>query len=619
MLVVLLACPGEEPEPVDPDFREPCADVDPDRNLYWGDLHVHSVLSFDAVLEGVTTTPEQAYGFARGEPLTVPGDVEVRLERPLDFAAVTDHAEFLGEISLCLDPDGALYDAPWCVELREDGTVGVQRIGTRLSFESPDRFAEICDEADCLAAAGDVWSRVQEAAEQAYDRSAACSFTSFVSYEWSGTPGVSNLHRNVLFRNIHVPDLPISYFEAPEPRRLWRALADQCLDADVGCDVLSIPHNSNLAGGTMFVPDRPTVGAIEEAELRAMVEPLIEVFQHKGDSECLEGLSGILGAPDELCAFEKLQRPPLDDCGEGTGGWAMIGQGCTSRWDYLRGILVEGMKEYEELGVNPYEVGVIASTDTHLGAPGLVDERGWPGHTGNPEDTPEERLAVPELRPGGLLMNPGGLAAIWAESNDRDSLFDAMLRREVYGTSGPRIPVRFFGGWGLPETLCDAADLVARGYAGGVPMGGVLSAKPDAVAAPTFVATALMDPGTEASPGAPLQRIQLVKGWLDADGEGQQRVIDLAGGPNDASVDLSTCTPTGDGASSLCGSWTDDDFDPSLPAFWYLRVLENPTCRWSTWECLSLPQDERPPGCDDDSVAPTIQERAWTSPIFWRG
>ncbi len=612
-MALLLGCPAQEP---DPDAREPCADVNPVNNLYWGDVHVHTVLSFDAVLEDVGTTPEQAYGFARGQEITVPGGVAVRLERPLDFAAVTDHAEYLGEVSLCLEPGGAAYDTPWCEEARQNGTVGVQWFGTPLSYEAPDRLAQVCTDHDCLAAAGDVWSRIQQAAEEAYDRTAACEFTSFVGYEWSGTPGVSNLHRNVLFRNIHVQELPISYYEAPEPRLLWGALRDQCLEADTGCDALSIPHNSNLGGGTMFAPDRPATDPEGAAALRAAVEPLLEVFQHKGDSECLDGLSGILGQGDELCAFEKLQRPPIDDCGTQTGSGAMIGMGCTSRWDYLRGILLEGLKEEQELGVNPYRLGVIGGTDTHLGAPGLVAERGWPGHLGAPEDTPEERLAVPELRPGGLLMNPGGLAAVWATSNDRDAIFDAMLRREVYGTSGPRIPVRFFGGWDLPEDLCDRADLLEVGYGSGVPMGGSLSG-PASGAGPVFVASALMDVGTEAAPGAPLQRIQLVKGWVDADGEGHQLVVDLAGGPNDAGVDPATCQPFGDGATSLCGAWRDDDFDPALPAFWYLRVLENPTCRWSTWECLSLPTEERPEGCSDPAVSPTIQERAWTSPIFW--
>ena len=601
---------------MDPDAREVCADVNPVNNLYWGDVHVHTVLSFDAVLEDVGTTPEQAYGFARGEAITVPGGVTVRLERPLDFAAVTDHAEYLGEVSLCLEPGGAAWDSAWCAEARANGTVGVQWFGTPLSYDSPDRLAQVCTDHDCLAAAGDVWTRIQEAAEQAYDRSAACEFTSFVGYEWSGTPGVSNLHRNVLFRNTRVPDLPVSYYEAPEPRLLWGALRDQCLDAGTGCDVLSIPHNSNLGGGTMFVPDRPAVDPEGAAALRAAVEPLLEVFQHKGDSECLEGLSGILGQGDELCAFEKLQRPPIDDCGTETGSGAMIGMGCTSRWDYLRGILLEGLKEERALGVNPYPLGVIGGTDTHLGAPGLVAERGWPGHLGAPEDTVQERLAVPELRPGGLLMNPGGLAAVWAPSNDRDAIFDAMLRREVYGTSGPRIPVRFFGGWDLPEDLCGQADLVEQGYAAGVPMGGSLSGSAG-VAGPVFVASALMDAGTESQPGTPLQRIQLVKGWVDAAGEGHQLVVDLAGGPNDAEVDPATCEPYGEGATSLCGAWRDEDFDPTLPAFWYLRVLENPTCRWSAWQCLGLQPQERPEGCDDPTVSPTIQERAWTSPIFW--
>jgi len=614
---LLCACPAEPPPVLDPDAREPCADTDPLRNLYWGDLHVHTAWSFDAWFEEVRTTPDQAYDFARGGELEIQPGSTVRLSRPLDFAAVTDHAEFLAEVSLCSDPKQPGFDEPWCQDLRAgEGSSAVETLGTQNSLENPSRFP-ICDDYDCRSLAMDVWARIQRSAEEAYDRTAACTFTSFVGYEWTGTTNISNIHRNVLFRNTRVPDYPTSYIESPNELLLWGELRSQCLNAGTGCDVLAIPHNSNLSNGTMFVPDvPPSYDPAEVAAIRAELEPLVEVMQHKGDGECIPGLSGILGEPDEFCTFEKMQLQPISDCGDGTGSSAMIGLGCTSRTDYLRGTLLEGLVQEQELGVNPYRLGVIGSTDTHLGTPGLVDERGYLGHTGAPEDSAVERLSNPNLRPVGVLTNPGGLMAVWSESNDRDALFEAMRRRETYGTSGPRIAVRFFGGWEFSESICDQASLVEDGYAQGVPMGGVLPTRPEGAAAPVFVVQAFADSGTDDSPGVDLQRVQIVKGWLDAEGQRNERVFDVAGGDNGASVDLASCSPLGAGSSSLCARWEDPEYDPALPAFWYVRVLENPSCRWSAWECLGIPEAERPPGCSDPDVPWTIQERAWSSPIW---
>ena len=624
LIALLAGCPpAEEPPLPDPDFREACADTDPLRNLYWGDLHVHTAWSFDAWYEGVRTTPEQAYDFARGAPLDLGFGPELRLERPLDFAAVTDHAEFLAEISLCSSEDATSWDDPWCADLREmTGTEAVQRLGTQNSLEDPTRF-EICDSYDCRELAMDVWQRLQRAAEEAYDRTASCSFTTFIGYEWTGTTDISNIHRNVIFGGAVVPDYPTSYFEAPSEVRLWRALEQSCLDAGEGCDVLAIPHNANLSNGTMFVPDVPPGSdPAELASLRAELEPLVELIQHKGDAECIPGVSGVLGAEDELCSFEKMQLPPISDCGEGTGSGAMIGLGCTSRTDYLRGTLLEGLVQRRQLGVNPYRLGVIGSTDTHLGTPGFVDERSYVGHTGAPEDSPAERLADPNLRPVGILTNPGGLMAVWSEANERGALFDAMRRRETYATSGPRIALRFFGGWEYSDEICDAADLVERGYAGGVPMGGVLPESRKETGdseAPVFVVQAFADAGTESAPGVDLERVQIVKGWLDELGQRHEQVYDLAVDSAEKSVDLSTCLPQGDGASSFCVRWQDPDYRPGQEAFWYARVLENPTCRWSAWQCLEIPEADRPAGCADPAVPWTIQERAWSSPIWSSG
>jgi hypothetical protein len=288
----------------------------------------------------------------------------------------------------------------------------------------------------------------------------------------------------------------------------------------------------------------------------------------------------------------------------------------------VRWALGEGLRLEQELGANPFRFGLMASTDTHLGTPGLVAEADHPGHGGAGAPAATE---MPPGLPDDVEMSPGGLAVLWAEENSREALFEAMQRREAYGTSGTRPVVRFFGGFGYPADLCERPDLVARGYAGGVPMGGELSAPAGATpAAPRLVVSALMDPGTPDRPGTPLQRIQIVKGFRRG-GESLEQVIDVAGGENGASVDAQTCEPRGEGAAALCGVWTDPDFDPAEPAFYYARVLENPTCRWSQLLCL-----EADVACDDPATIgagfegccapehrPVIQERAWTSPIWY--
>lgn len=606
------------------DTREACADRNPLRNVYWGDLHVHTRFSFDAYLNDVRGTPADAYAYAKGAPITLPDEtgaqtIEVQIDRPLDFAAVTDHAEYLGEVSACSDPSSPVYDGQFCTDFRSDPDNALVRVGGNLNLPDPMRF-DVCDDFDCLARAEDAWRREQEAAEAAYDRTSACTFTSFVAYEWSSARGLSNLHRNVLFRSARVPTLPTSYYEENEPEGLWAALRRDCLDGLPGCDVMSIPHNTNWSNGNMFVPEYPE--GVDEAEFareRAELEPLLEMFQHKGDSECENGLGGVLGDVDELCRFEKLRDPPFPDCGDGTGAGGTINVGCVSRLDFLRGILLEGLREEARIGVNPYPLGVIASTDTHNATPGAVQESDYVGHFGSLETDLLVRLTIDV--PGGPRANPGGLVAVWAEENSREAIFDAMRRKETYGTSGPRIGVRFFGGHDLPEDLCDRADLVETGYADGVPMGGALPA-PDGDAAPRFAVLATRDPGTERFPGSPLQRAQIIKGWIDGEGQSRVEVVDVAGGENGATVNPDTCEPEGEGADTLCTVWTDPDFDPSERAYYYVRVLENPVCRWSARACQLIPPDDTSDRAERarancENLPTTIQERAWTSPIFY--
>jgi len=280
----------------------------------------------------------------------------------------------------------------------------------------------------------------------------------------------------------------------------------------------------------------------------------------------------------------------------------------------VRGALLEGLLEDARLGVNPFRLGMLASTDTHNGTPGAVAEDRFIGHRGTDDDTPAKQLGPGSLYPGGIIFSPGGLAGVWAEENSRASLFDAFRRRETFGTSGPRIAVRFFGGFGLGAGLCDDPDMVRKAYAMGVAMGGTLG---PGNGAPSFLVSALRDAGTATRPGTPLQRIQIIKGWIEG-GERHEQVYDVAGdAQNGATVDDTTCVTSGPGADALCGAWTDPAFDPSEHAFYYARVLENPSCRWSTYTCNALPPDERPASCTDPAVPRTIQERAWTSPIWY--
>lgn len=609
--------------------RAVCANRNPLRNLYFGDLHVHTSYSFDAYAADVRTSPEEAYRFARGEAINLEagrrGPVSVRLDRPLDFAAVTDHAEFFGEVQACADPRSAAYATADCVTYRKATLASTTIFGIRLSNPSNGRFGFCVDDADCAAKARSAWLRTQRAAEDAYDRSAACRFTSFIGYEYSAAPTASNLHRNVIFRNTRVPEAPISFFEAPTPVQLWRALDAQCLSAGTGCDALSIPHNANLSNGRMFKTESTENGGRADAALRARLERVVEIFQHKGDSECMNGLAGALGGQDELCDFEKPYFPPIEDCRDGTGAGGLAGFGCVSARDFVRNALVHGLLEAIAWGINPLKLGIIASTDTHNGTPGAVAEHAFEGHVGKHDATRAQRVDGPTFPPGDLLFNPGGLAGVWAVENSRDALFEALSRRETFGTSGPRIAVRLFGKaqspaatggaqWG--NAFCRDPRLVERGYAEGVPMGGDLVVP--AGTAPTFVVSALGDPGGDGRGPIPLHRIQLIKGWVDASGTPQAKVFDVARNDGDNwQVDPQTCATRGTGAMSLCGTWTDPEHRAGEPALYYARVVELPSCRWSLDECARAPGDARPARCGPDGPARSlVRERAWTSPIW---
>ena len=568
-----------------------------------------------------------AYAFARGAEIGLPPlDLEGRphrtatIDRPLDFLAVTDHAEFLGEVEVCSTPGLPGYDSFQCRVFRDFTVLGWNTL--QAGWGSPPslvRHLDLCGPGGegCVGPATDAWSEVRSAAEEAQDPTPFCGFSAFAGYEWSGSPLNRNLHRNVVFRDDRVPGVPTSYFEEPHPEGLWDALERTCTGAGTGCDVITIPHNSNVSSGWMFAEAARASGSFDAAyaERRARFEPLIEVFQAKGDSECHP-----LGSPtDELCGFEKLPFPGIGGFGEGT----------PPPTTFVRNALGRGLGFDARLGANPFRYGLIGSTDNHVSTPGHVVEATYPGHAyPHPSSLPgpDPVAEPPSALVDRIVFNPGGLAVLWAEENSRASLFDAMVRREAYATSGPRMVLRFFGGSGLPADLCDDPELVRIGYEGGVPMGGELDAGSLDGASPTFVVSAVRDPGTATAPGGRLQRIQIVKGRLDASGEAHEEVHEVAGDPaNGASVDLETCTPVGPGFDALCATWRDPDFDPGERAFWYARVIENPSCRWSTYQCRAAGVDcddpaSVPPGfeeCCEDLVPPTIQERAWSSPIWY--
>lgn len=601
--------------------RAPCSHHEPLRQPFFGDLHVHTRYSLDASTQGTRTSPADAYRFARGERIGIqPWDDagnparSLQLRRPLDFAMVSDHAELIGEVHMCTDPGVSGYGS-WQCRFYRTWPRGAYYLFNFMAAMRASHLGMCGDDAElCLDAALVPWQEMQDAAESHYDRSSDCAFTTFVGYEWTGVQAQSggNLHRNVVFRNAVVPALPASYIDTPEETLLWDALDSECIESGSGCDALVIPHNSNLSAGHMFSEQLADGSPLDAAYAlrRQRMEPLAEIMQHKGSSECFF-------APDisrdELCAFEQLARDNI----------AIFDNPPTPATGFLRETWQQGLALEASLGANPFRFGVIASTDTHLGAPGAVEEDRFLGHGGAGEPARKE---VPAGLPDKLEYNPGGLAVLWAEENSRDALFAAMQRREAYGTSGPRIVTRLFAGWDLDPGLCAAPDQIERAYASAVPMGSDLAPAPAGSALRLLVA-AQQDAGTADSPGMPLQKIQVIKGWLDSEGNTRQRVVDVVGDSvTRGSVDLQTCATAGPGHSRLCTVWEDPEFDPAQRAFYYTRVVENPSCRWSQRQCLAGGVDCNRPetigkgfeGCCAAEHRPLVQERAWTSPIWYQ-
>ncbi len=617
--------------------REACADFDLFRHAYFGDLHIHTRYSADAYIFGTRGDARDAYAFARGAPIPVADEREQQtrtatIDRPLDFAAVTDHAEYFGEVDLCSRPGSPVYDDALCQLLRQSEPPREQVIATvrwlsLLGSRDPRPSLDFCASpgVDCDAAAVSVWKEIQAAAEEAYDRTSACTFTSFIGYEHTTSPGGRHLHRNVIFRNDRVPDFPEGHLETAAdgiPQGVWKAVERDCLQAGTGCDAVIIPHNSNLSGGEQWLD--PIDAA--EAQRRQDREPLAEIHQQKGNSECrFDRMVGYgSDTEDELCVFEQL---PMAHELPGTPPPSIDAY---PRRNMIRNVLKDGLQLEQRLGVNPFQFGFAGSTDTHNATGGNVAESGWEGGQGNNDASPGRQIADYVYR------NPGGLAVVWAEENSRDAIFAALRRRETYATSGTRPIVRFFGG-DLSGVSCERGDFVERAYKTGTPMGGVLGPVGDHRSL-RFAVLAVKDPGTPQVPGTDLQRVQIVKGWVDRSGATHEKVFDVAGdAANGASVDPASCAPVGEGADELCAVWEDPEFDPSQRAFYYARVLENPTCRWSTLVCKSAGVDPFSSACseqaaragaefanccirenDDPFLSPVVQERVWTSPIWYR-
>ena len=536
-------------------------------NVYFGDLHLHTRYSNDAATFGTTRTPDDAYRYAKGEAVPHLGGIEIQLRTPLDFLAVTDHAENIGRVQAGPNPPPDLGRA--------------------------------------------VWAEIVEAAVRHY---APGEFTTFAAYEWTVGTREGNLHRNVIFAGTDDLPFPFSRLDSQNPEDLWDYLDTQ---RAAGVEAMAIPHNMNVSNGKMFalVDFAGAPMTADYAAQRLRNEPVVEITQAKGTSET----HPVLSPNDEFADFELfpellIANRPIGGDGPRAGVVRVDGLVPGS---YAREALVNGVRMRAERGFNPFQFGFVGGTDFHSGT-SAVEENNMTSMSGDGVDaTLEERLVTNTWsRLPFVARSAAGLTAAWANANNRDQIYAAFRRRETYATTGTRITVRFFGGWDYAEDLLDDDDWVEQGYAGGVPMGGVLrGAEGDA---PAFVIRAAKDPVA-----ANLDRIQVIKGW-SAGGETFERIHDVAlsdgrrvgptgkAPPVGSTVDVMRATYTNDiGAASLQAVWQDPDFDPDVHAVYYVRVIEIPTPRWSTYDTAAA---GLPPRGD---VMPTLQERAYTSPIWY--
>ena len=585
------------------------AQGDPERNAYFGQTHVHTSWSFDAYVFGNTVTgPEEAYTYALGQPIKHPGGYTVQLKRPLDFQAVTDHAEYVGTVRLANDLNSALSKLPIADKLKVRSKDDIQKIylflGASLLKNEP--IKELLDP----QVAGSIWKQTVAIADKYYQPG---KFTTFAAYEWTSTPNNSNMHRNVIFKDTKkVPDAPYTSIDSTHPEDLWSWMDAQ---RRAGNELLAISHNANLSDGVMFPLDVDSKGRPIDAawaQDRMNNEPLSEITQLKGTSETHPSLS----PNDEFASFEIFTYL----FGGATRAPRIHGS-------YIREAYQNGLGMQDARGYNPYKFGIVGASDSHDTAVAYLQSNYFGGH-GLLDATPQARLSGTETVGATMdLLSVSGLGGVWAEENTRESIFAAMQRKETFGTSGPRIKVRLFGGWDFGRDVLKQKDWVKTGYANGVPMGGDLAAPKGK--APSFVMWAVKDPDD-----ANLDRIQIVKGWTKS-GQIFETIYDVAWSGNRklmhapvqnilfGSNEL-TLPPVGNtvdiksasyqntiGAVELTTVWTDPDFDPSLHAFYYARVLQILTPRWTTYDAKTL--GVPPPS----NVPATVQDRAWTSPIWY--
>jgi len=587
------------PAPVIAPTAAPAIPYNPLKEAYFGEQHLHTAYSLDAYIGGARLTPSDAYRFAKGEEVEVSG-TKVRLHAPLDWAAVTDHAEYLGEMYSTMVDGAPGHDQDLLKQLR-----GLQSLEERekwfLEYVVKSNRGTTPQHPPFFAGeetANGAWKVILAAAEENYEPG---KFTTIPAFEWSAAPRGGNLHRNVFFRDMHVPERPMSYIDINREEGLWEWLAGL---EQQGMKVIAIPHNSNASKGMMFAAQDSSGDPIDldYAGMRSRFEPLIEMMQIKGNSEVHRSF----WAADEFANFENADS--IQDYSDRR----------FRKENFVRWGLVKGLAYEQSLGVNPYHYGIVGGTDNHNGTPGNVAEDNFAVGSHGAADGTIERRRTGEV--GGWIkgkdLNPGALTGVWATRNTREAIWDALKARETFATSGPRIKVRFFGRLGPDDASADVRSMVERGYAQGVPMGGTLKGSGGA---PGFTAWSIKE-----ADGANLDRIQIVKGWVDAQGEPQDRVFDVvwsgdrkpdAKGKLPAvgdTVDLKEATYTNSiGSPELTGSWTDKDFDPQQNALYYVRVLLIPTPRWSTYDAVraNLPLLE--------DVPATVQERAWSSPIWY--
>ena len=626
--LLLLSCNADQPKNTDASIADskkeqaPSIEQNPNNNLYWGDTHLHTTNSPDAFSFGARLTPDDAYRFAKGESIESEG-LDVQLKRPLDFLVVADHAEGIGLITEIMNENPALMEdamlREWSKNLQAGGEKAAQTGRDLINRFTLGEFpAVILDKKIMGGVINKVWTQYLATTDGHYIPG---KFTPLIGYEWSALPNGNNLHRVVVYRDDMEKakqTFPVSSSLSNDPEDLWKAL--QAYEDKTGGKVLAIPHNGNASNGLMFTLGDYKGNPMTEAyaNTRSRWEPIVETTQIKGDSESHPFLS----PNDEFASY-------------GAAGWdignlnlAELKTNDMFQFEYSREALKNGLLLESQLGTNPFKFGMIGSTDSHT-ALATADSDNYSGKFTNMVNDKKRALKVEEIG-NAKTGNEGaervawqylasGYAAVWAKSNTREDIWDAMHRKEVYGTTGPRIQVRMFGGWDFTEADLNSADYVSRGYSKGIPMGGDLSPTTNKSKAPQLMIAISKDPI-----GANLDRVQVIKGYLK-DGKTHEKIYDVAWSNNrkkDSNGKLQSVGNTVNaqdatyensiGAKELTTVWTDPDFDSTLSAFYYLRVLEIPTPRWTTYDAarydLDLPSE----------VPTSVQERAYSSPIWYK-